>query len=734
MTTRKILWDSQDKPLITNRIVALENWKDDSSTITVGRKSWADYVVDDNDCSIAINQALADGALNKKKVILLASSTPYDVANPVILDTGNEFYGESLIHSVIRHKAGVSKHVLITKNFDALKYTGDMITCPNNIAFGNLTIDGNRANLTYSPIPDFFTKGWHKNLKRCVGLYGHNISIQGDLRVNNAGEIAMNSIWAKDTQAGGGGAIKLTLHENQYARIHISDYNIAGYIHEGVNDSYIEMIRCESQATAGNPTKVGGGAIPRAYVHGAILTENTVSGTGNITGSSLYCGHWHTWGSAEYVSTFVGNFNYSSNEEVFAVRCSDMYSEGAPIALYINGQNNNIKANISNCDIGVVIAGNLNTIDILNLHGSITAITKFMLQLGTNQNTYTSVSGASFTIPLFDSNNVDTNKSVSGNRISVAGTINNTADAYIIDIENDGGNNHINALGTWKNTLNNFVFGTINDRSSLYYADIYKTVGVLRNYSNSNFGTPLCNLSRIGDLTGVNIFSFFGDPNNDIVGNKGDICYNKDSNSGALLYIKTTNGGNTGWVAVSNNWDSTTSKNLQLDASEAFNVANLAGTKQLNVSTTTNKVQVLNGGQLEFYSGNYTGLLAYISATTGSALFSADVNVNRAVATSNIALFYKTNNVNRASVSLVNNETGSNAGGELAFAYYNDAGAWQANALEMRRTDGRIRINTFLSLAIANVPTYADNAAAGAGGVEQGRLYKKSDGTLMIKL
>jgi len=37
-------------------------------------------------------------------------------------------------------------------------------------------------------------------------------------------------------------------------------------------------------------------------------------------------------------------------------------------------------------------------------------------------------------------------------------------------------------------------------------------------------------------------------------------------------------------------------------------------------------------------------------------------------------------------------------------------------------------------LRFANLPTYADNAAAGAGGLIQGQFYKTATGQLMVKL
>jgi hypothetical protein len=43
-----------------------------------------------------------------------------------------------------------------------------------------------------------------------------------------------------------------------------------------------------------------------------------------------------------------------------------------------------------------------------------------------------------------------------------------------------------------------------------------------------------------------------------------------------------------------------------------------------------------------------------------------------------------------------------------------------------------MRIKNSRILNFANTPTYADNTAAKAGGLVDGDVYRKSDGTLMI--
>ena len=42
-------------------------------------------------------------------------------------------------------------------------------------------------------------------------------------------------------------------------------------------------------------------------------------------------------------------------------------------------------------------------------------------------------------------------------------------------------------------------------------------------------------------------------------------------------------------------------------------------------------------------------------------------------------------------------------------------------------------VNIGYLLKLGNVSTFADDSAAGSGGLTSGMVYKKSDGTLMIK-
>lgn len=72
-------------------------------------------------------------------------------------------------------------------------------------------------------------------------------------------------------------------------------------------------------------------------------------------------------------------------------------------------------------------------------------------------------------------------------------------------------------------------------------------------------------------------------------------------------------------------------------------------------------------------------------------------------------------------------ETGSNAGSDFKISRYADDGTYLSDAFIIRRNTGRIFFNT------GGVPTYADNAAATAGGLAAGDIYRTAAGALMIR-
>lgn len=43
---------------------------------------------------------------------------------------------------------------------------------------------------------------------------------------------------------------------------------------------------------------------------------------------------------------------------------------------------------------------------------------------------------------------------------------------------------------------------------------------------------------------------FSGNPNSNVIGLLGQLCYDTSAATAPIVYVKTTDGGNTGWVAI----------------------------------------------------------------------------------------------------------------------------------------------------------------------------------------
>lgn len=84
---------------------------------------------------------------------------------------------------------------------------------------------------------------------------------------------------------------------------------------------------------------------------------------------------------------------------------------------------------------------------------------------------------------------------------------------------------------------------------------------------------------------------------------------------------------------------------------------------------------------------------------------------------------------------LENAGAGSASAAAFAFDGDGDTGMYKSAANSLAFTTGgtgRLFINSSGIVNIANTPVYADNTAAKAGGLVDGDVYRKSDGSLMI--
>jgi hypothetical protein len=87
------------------------------------------------------------------------------------------------------------------------------------------------------------------------------------------------------------------------------------------------------------------------------------------------------------------------------------------------------------------------------------------------------------------------------------------------------------------------------------------------------------------------------------------------------------------------------------------------------------------------------------------------------------------------------NETGANAGSDFFIHNFNDSGAFISRAFHITRSTGNVGINTSTpaktlhvngTVRLQGLPTYANNAAAIAGGLVADDVYKTAGGDLFI--
>jgi hypothetical protein len=105
-------------------------------------------------------------------------------------------------------------------------------------------------------------------------------------------------------------------------------------------------------------------------------------------------------------------------------------------------------------------------------------------------------------------------------------------------------------------------------------------------------------------------------------------------------------------------------------------------------------------------------------------------------------LAINTNNIPRWHIGATDlTETGANAGSDFYIHSHNDAGALISRVLHITRSTGNVGINTSIpaktfhvngTIRFENLPIFANNAAALAGGAVDGDVYKTPTGELRI--
>lgn len=250
-----------------------------------------------------------------------------------------------------------------------------------------------------------------------------------------------------------------------------------------------------------------------------------------------------------------------------------------------------------------------------------------------------------------------------------------------------------------------------------------------------------------------------------VAGSSGQLVYN---NAGAQAGVPGSTVGATGDVT------------LALNGAASTPPLELTGTWFTGGNTTTTKPQVLiepAGTTSNAWSANGTGLGVNATSTFGGRLFDFQVNgTSRAVLDSAGRLLVGTASSTSNARLVLQANTGGATGGAVAILQNGQSAAtigsspadlgyiWFADNAGNRfaeiigQTDGtagtndypgrlvfyttpdgsptsveRMRIKSTGIVNIANTPTYADNAAATAGGLVAGDVYRTSTGQLMIR-
>jgi hypothetical protein len=237
-------------------------------------------------------------------------------------------------------------------------------------------------------------------------------------------------------------------------------------------------------------------------------------------------------------------------------------------------------------------------------------------------------------------------------------------------------------------------------------------------------------------------------------------------------------------LIVNDNSSTTAASITQAGTGDALSITGTTGTGA-SITTTTgtalrlqqNHTQAYLGGTLEIFkssgddfvfNGASDGIFTFVntsSAATKATVFSgANVGIGTLVPLEALDVEGKIRIKNEAIVNGANqtfkffalntsnsarwhigasdtNETGANAGSDFFIHNFNDSGAFISRAFHITRSTGNVGINTSTpaktlhvngTVRLQGLPTYANNAAAIAGGLVADDVYKTAAGELRI--
>jgi hypothetical protein len=199
------------------------------------------------------------------------------------------------------------------------------------------------------------------------------------------------------------------------------------------------------------------------------------------------------------------------------------------------------------------------------------------------------------------------------------------------------------------------------------------------------------------------------------------------------LHVATGNA--TGYIKIDGGTSTSATTGLQFRAESnnySAEISSYQGNLQF-ITGVTERARIDSSGRLlvgtSSTSSNTTLLLQGYSGTTGPGVLRCCTTTNGPTSTEDLGyiMFGDATHVNAAWIQAQRDggtwTAGSSYPGRLVFSVTADGASSPTEAMRIKNS----RILNF-----ANTPTYADNTAAKAGGLVDGDVYRKSDGTLMI--
>lgn len=324
--------------------------------VTVGDTNDADFVIDGVDDQEQIQLALNEVESQGGGAVIL-NGAEYEITSTIILPSNTSLVGIEKHAVVLKIPDGATNFdVIRSENFSSLTQTGSELGITKS-RVSTLTIDGNSSNITASGNVNDYDK------PALVKIFGYFNELD-NLILKNAKEVGIYNEWARVD-----GSYFPTKNDD-WNNLEIVDYGYVGIIYRGPSNSIW------------NQVLVGSTQSPLHHV----LIESRDTGGVAYDGSGVLLENLHMFGNATDHALKVqgdGTIKPTLLGTIIEGGTSGVNSA----SVYLNADGSKLSILPYFADIGIIVAGNNNTIDIGNvLEGVGEGIDETLVQIGDSAN------------------------------------------------------------------------------------------------------------------------------------------------------------------------------------------------------------------------------------------------------------------------------------------------------------------------------------------------------------